>query len=315
MLKPGEDAEAVLDERQVREWIRMREPSDADITILRKVVYTFHARVASRWRAGRVLLAGDAAHLTPPFAGQGMNSGVRDAANLAWKLAEVVKTRASPRLLDTYELERKPHAWALINMALRIGRFMQPRSVAGAAFAQGLLRLVSLVPSARDYILHLRFKPKPRFEQGLLRRTPGVQCPIPPGQLMSQPLLQTRAGSSALLDTWLGNGFSLVGWAGGPGGGQVERVALLRSHEDFLPDDPREPIARDLSGEMARVLDGAGAVAMLLRPDRHILAYIDARADHGWAPILDLMGPYFPSGASEAASCLTAAELSSSQGG
>ena len=93
MLKPGEDAEAVLDERQVREWIRMREPSDADITILRKVVYTFHARVASRWRAGRVLLAGDAAHLTPPFAGQGMNSGVRDAANLAWKLAEVVKTR------------------------------------------------------------------------------------------------------------------------------------------------------------------------------------------------------------------------------
>ncbi|NBS64724.1 MAG: bifunctional 3-(3-hydroxy-phenyl)propionate/3-hydroxycinnamic acid hydroxylase, partial [Betaproteobacteria bacterium] len=200
MLHPDEDAESVLDETQLRSWIRAREPSDADITLLRKVVYTFHARVAARWRAGRVLLAGDAAHLTPPFAGQGMNSGVRDALNLAWKLAEVVRGRAEPALIDTYEAERKPHAWALINMALRIGSFMQPKSVAGAAIAQGLLKLVCLVPAARDYILHLKFKPKPRFRQGLKVGGSGAEPVIPPGQLMIQPVVQTRAGSALLLD-------------------------------------------------------------------------------------------------------------------
>jgi 3-(3-hydroxy-phenyl)propionate hydroxylase len=311
MLHPEEDAEAVLEEARVRDWIREREPSDADITILRKVVYTFHARVATRWRDGRVLLAGDAAHLTPPFAGQGMNSGVRDAANLAWKLAEVVNGRASPALIDTYEIERKPHAWALINMALRIGRFMQPKSVAGAALAQGLLRLVSVVPRARDYILHLKFKPKPRFASGLLLSVPSATWPIPPGQLMSQPPLQMRSGRLCLLDTLLGSGFALVGWAGAlpelPSwwpAGPVERLALLRSHEDFLPDDPRQPDARDASGEIARVLDGAGAVAMLLRPDRHILAYIDARVGLDWACLHEVVSRYFT--VAKAASHVTA---------
>ncbi len=314
MLHPGEDAETVLHESRVRDWIRAREPLDADITILRKVVYTFHARVATRWRDNRVLLAGDAAHLTPPFAGQGMNSGVRDAANLAWKLAEVVNGRASPALIDTYEIERKPHAWALINMALRIGRFMQPKSVVGAAIAQGMLRLVSIVPRARDYILHLKFKPKPRFERGLLLGIPGATPPIPPGQLMSQPSVQTRSGQLCLLDTLLGNGFSLVGWAGAlpelPSWwptGQVERLSLLRAHEDFLPDDPRQPTARDVTGEIARVLEGAGAVAMLLRPDRHILAYIDVRADGQWASLREIMSRYFPPSATEGTSCPTPA--------
>jgi 3-(3-hydroxy-phenyl)propionate hydroxylase len=98
MLHEGEDPDEMLDEARVRGWIHAREPADARLPITRKVVYAFHARVASRWKAGRVLLAGDAAHLTPPFAGQGMNSGVRDAANLAWKLAAVVQGRlpASP---------------------------------------------------------------------------------------------------------------------------------------------------------------------------------------------------------------------------
>ena len=139
MLHPGEDPQAVLQDEQLRSWIRGRDPQDAQLQLLRKVVYTFHARVATRWREGRVLLAGDAAHLTPPFAGQGMNSGVRDAANLAWKLVANLQHGASPQLLQSYQQERKPHAWALIQMALRIGAFMQPKSRWGAALAQTLL--------------------------------------------------------------------------------------------------------------------------------------------------------------------------------
>jgi len=300
MLHPGETAESVLDEAQVRRWISAREPSDAHIKLLRKVVYTFHARVASRWREGRVLLAGDAAHLTPPFAGQGMNSGVRDAANLAWKLAEVVRGRAQPSLIDTYEEERKPHAWALINMALRIGAFMQPKSVVGAALAQGLLRLVCLLPPARNYILHLRFKPKPRFERGLLVPWHQGKPLVPPGQLMIQPMMQVPDGQIRLLDHLLGSGFALIGWAGAlpppPSEWPASAMALiecLRADEDFLARGPGCATARDASGELARVLDSAGATAVLLRPDRHVLAYFGARPEDDWLTVLAAMAQSF----------------------
>lgn len=309
MLHPGEDAETVLDENRLRRWIGAREPQDADITLLRKVVYTFHARVAARWRVGRVLLAGDAAHLTPPFAGQGMNSGVRDALNLAWKLAEVVHGQAEAALIDTYETERKPHAWALINMALRIGSFMQPKSVAGAAIAQGILRLACLIPAARDYILHLKFKPKPRFEHGLKVSWTGPKPLIRPGQLMIQPAVQTRAGHTRLLDTLCGTGYALVGWAGSiptvPAGwpsAPPVRIPLLRAEEDFLPDDGREPLARDVSGELARVLDSAGAVAVLLRPDRYVLAYLGVRPEDAWASIQASLAAFYCCAATAAVS-------------
>ena len=82
--------------------------------ILRTLVYTFNALMAERWRDGRVLLAGDAAHMTPQFIGQGMNAGVRDAYNLAWKLDAVLRGQAGDALLDSYERERRPHAAAMI---------------------------------------------------------------------------------------------------------------------------------------------------------------------------------------------------------
>ena len=88
--------------------------------------------VVAPMRYGRLLLAGDAAHLTPPFAGPGVNSGIRDAANLAWKLAAVTRWGFADDLVETYEPERRPHAAALIRMALRIGTFMQPRTMRGA---------------------------------------------------------------------------------------------------------------------------------------------------------------------------------------
>ena len=91
------------------------------LEIIRSTSYTFRARLASRFRAGRVFLLGDAAHLTPPFIGQGLAAGLRDADNLAWKLAHVLTGRAGPDLLDSYETERRPHARALIKKAVRVG--------------------------------------------------------------------------------------------------------------------------------------------------------------------------------------------------
>jgi 3-(3-hydroxy-phenyl)propionate hydroxylase len=96
-------------------------------------VYTFHSLVATRWRRGRLLIAGDAAHQTPPFLGQGMCAGIRDAANLAWKLERVVRGKAREGLLDTYPSERAPHARQFIAEAVRLGGILQTTDPAVAA--------------------------------------------------------------------------------------------------------------------------------------------------------------------------------------
>lgn len=121
MLKPGETAEQMLDDVVIAELLK---PWNVDgaVTLERKVVYRFNAKVATAWRKGGIFLAGDAAHLTPPFAGQGLCAGVRDAANLAWKLAAVIAGVASERLLDDYGKERDPHARVLIELAMMMGR-------------------------------------------------------------------------------------------------------------------------------------------------------------------------------------------------
>ena len=289
MLHEGEDPELVLNEPQLRSWIAQREPSDAQLPITRKVVYTFHARVAERWREGRVFLAGDAAHLTPPFAGQGTNSGVRDAANLAWKLAAVVRGQFSADLLASYETERKPHARALIRMAERIGRFMQPKSKFAAMLTQGALKLASLYPPARDYVLHLKFKPKPRFFEGFFVPAP-ASAALPAGQLLPQPWVERPGGTRVRLDEVLGHGFAMLHWADAPvspamcavSGLNCRQVHVLRQHDDFLPTLVRDPAAlviRDCEGVLGAVLDPAGADGVLLRPDRYVLAYLPRGAN------------------------------------
>ncbi len=121
MRLPHETREALGDEAVA--W-KLLEPWDVrpdNARIERHALYTFQARVADRWQDGRAFLAGDAAHLMPPFAGQGMCSGVRDAANLAWKLDSVLTGRAAPELLATYEQERRPGAVAAIEMSIALG--------------------------------------------------------------------------------------------------------------------------------------------------------------------------------------------------
>lgn len=131
MVLPGEDP-ATIEARSwelLAPWIR---PGDAEL--VRTAVYTFHALVADRWRDGRLLLAGDSAHQTPPFLGQGMCAGIRDAANLAWKLDRVARRVSPDSLLDTYQPEREPHARAFIEAAVAAGGIIQTtdREIAAA---------------------------------------------------------------------------------------------------------------------------------------------------------------------------------------
>jgi 3-(3-hydroxy-phenyl)propionate hydroxylase len=138
MLLPGETPEAMADGAVIEALIA---PWDCGpVEIERKAVYRFHGLVANHWRKGRVLLAGDSAHQTPPFAGQGLCSGLRDAVNLAWKLGAVLDGRAGEGLLDSYQAEREPHVRTMIELAIGMGRMVCTLDrEAAAARAAGLL--------------------------------------------------------------------------------------------------------------------------------------------------------------------------------
>ncbi len=267
--------------------------TDDKAVLRRKVVYTFHARMADRWRAGRVFLAGDAAHLTPPFAGQGMNSGVRDAHNLAWKLAAVVSGHLGDKLLDTYEAERRDHAAEMIQLAIRMGQVMMPRGRWQALAFQTFFRALALYPAARSYFAEMKYKPKPRFHRGFLLAPTAPSGASLVGKLFPQALVMTASGF-ALLDDVLGDGFALLAPPGTPPNilvrsrpgeaiGPPIRVVAVLDREDASAVGAPVIAARDLRGDLARLLAGQPAGLYLLRPDRYVAAFFPV-ADAASAP-------------------------------
>ena len=176
------------------------------LEIIRSTSYTFRARLASRFRAGRVFLLGDAAHLTPPFIGQGLAAGLRDADNLAWKLTYVLTGRAGPGLLDSYETERRPHARALIKKAVRVGWAMTGGQDRAAA-----VRRIALAAAVRsDRICQaMGSTATPRLKAGALQPSPQRFLPsgIPPalrvGSLIPNPLVSAGDGAPVRLDAIL----------------------------------------------------------------------------------------------------------------
>ena len=139
MLHPGESRERMEEKGTVRALLAPY-GNVQDMTVTRKAVYRFHARTCERFNVGRVFLVGDAAHVTPPFVGQGLVAGLRDAANLSWKLAWVVRGSAGESVLASYDAERRPHAKAMIDLARFMGHLIMPRSRIKAFLVHGTVR-------------------------------------------------------------------------------------------------------------------------------------------------------------------------------
>jgi 3-(3-hydroxy-phenyl)propionate hydroxylase len=288
-LHKGESDEQMLDPRVVADLLA-RHGASPDATIRRQVVYRFHARVAPAWRRGRVLLAGDAAHLTPPFAGQGMNSGIRDAHNLAWKLAAVVGRRAGEELLASYEVERSAHVWSMIRLALTMGRVMGPPSAAAGFATRAFFDLLRLYPPASEYMLQMRYKPKPRFSKGFLMPRARAGGALH-GRLFPQARVRTADGRSVLLDDVLGTGFALVCLTDDPrrvfGGWenalrrelQAVCVAVLPPGGS-IPSIPGPSVPDVIvvcaEDETFSATSGADATIYLLRPDRYVAGTFQA---------------------------------------
>jgi 3-(3-hydroxy-phenyl)propionate hydroxylase len=246
MLLPGETADAMLDDAVVRRLIAPWECGPVEIE--RMAVYRFHGLVANRWRAGRLLIAGDAAHQTPPFAGQGMCAGMRDAANLAWKLDAILRGSASAALLDTYQAEREPHVRAAIELAIGMGQVvctLDPEAAARrdaamlAAQAGGASALPPMTPAP--------------FASGcVLAGSAGA------GALFPQPTAG-QGGARLWLDDQLGDAACLIARKGAAGEPPGVRVLDLDA-EALAPFRPA----------LLAWLDQCQAEAVLVRPDRYV---------------------------------------------
>ncbi|MEM9173871.1 MAG: bifunctional 3-(3-hydroxy-phenyl)propionate/3-hydroxycinnamic acid hydroxylase [Myxococcota bacterium] len=227
-------------------------------TITRQAPYRFYAGMPARWRRDRLFVAGDAAHQTPPFAGQGLNMGMRDAANLAFKLDLVLRGRASDAMLDTYEAERRPACSETIKGAVHNGGLMRTTHPLASRFRDALLFLARHSKRFAE-IMHSKGMRKPAYEAGLVGSGPGAGAPLP------RTAVVDAEGRAACIDDVLGVRFALLATEASVGDA-VERFV------DEL-DGVVVRLGRDLrtaSGDLERWLEQRNAKAVLVRPDRYV---------------------------------------------
>lgn len=227
--------------------------ADAELDLVRFTEYTFRAQIADSWRERNVFLLGDAAHLTPPFIGQGMGAGLRDAMNLAWKVAGVVSGELPEAVLATYEQERKPHARSMIGLALAMGWAMTAGGQVGNMMRRTVAPRLQLIPGLRD---KLTDGTTPGLHESALviksrrpRHLAGTLCP--------NPVL----ADGQRLDTLLGNSFALVTTTR-PLAFQCAALA-----EQGIVVHVAAP-----GGELERWLRRGHATAAVIRPDRTVMS-------------------------------------------
>lgn len=223
MVMPGETEEQLSQPENMRKLLEKVIPNPDNVDLIRSRVYTHNARLAGQFRKGRVVLAGDAAHIMPVWQGQGYNSGMRDAFNLAWKVALVVQGRAGDELLDTYEMERRDHAKAMIDLSVLAGHVLAPPKRWQAALRDGLSWTMGFVPPVKRYFLEMRFKPMPKYEQGAQVEVKEHRKDSPVGKMFIQPKVLTEQGQERLLDDVIGSGFAVIAWGVDPTWGLTEQ--------------------------------------------------------------------------------------------
>jgi 3-(3-hydroxy-phenyl)propionate hydroxylase len=263
-LLEGETRDEMLRPERIEELLRPWLPPE-HYEIRRAAVYQFHAATAARWREGRVFLAGDAAHQTPPFLGQGLNTGFRDAVNLGWKLPLVHAGVCGDALLETYAAERDAHARDLVEWAVEVGRLMETLAAREAGLPDPY--------PADERAGYGQGRQGQPLRGGVLAdaQTGGAH---PVGMLLRQPQVRRPDGAECKLDELLGRGFAVVG----------------RKQSDLRLGAEAQAVLQRLRGR-AVSLESLGVVggeldplfdahaAAVVRPDRYLFGVVDEAFD------------------------------------
>lgn len=267
----GENEKELVTEQAVWRLLNRQGITGDQVEILRAVVYSHHVRFASRWRVGRVFLAGDAAHVMPPWIGQGMAAGVRDAGNLCWKLAAVVHGVLPESLLDSYEIERQPHVRAVTRRAVLAGRVITERRAAVAKVRDTVFRAIDRIPPITRALHDSGWVPHCHYRKGFL--APSGRQPAH-GWKIPQPVVLDAKGASLLLDDVTAGRWVVLSldpapiapeWRGTP------RLAVLPAGAA-----PRQDAVVDSTGVLTAWMAGKKAAALVLRPDSIVYAAASA---------------------------------------
>lgn len=231
----------------------------ANAEIVRHTVYTFESKIATDWRQGRCLLVGDAAHVMPPFMGQGLLSGLRDVANLGWKLPLVLNGRAPEVLLDSYMDERRPHARRLTEMSIHAGRLMVTTDPQEAADRDAAYRAGTMPPPP----------PFPSIDNGIVQRDDAGSPLGPAGQLSPQGVVDSGSANGRFDDV-MGGGWTLLL-------GDLELSDALGTAQLEVLDSVGVRVVtlgeggvNDLEGVYADYFEAYDVCAVLYRPDFYV---------------------------------------------
>ncbi|MGW5134842.1 bifunctional 3-(3-hydroxy-phenyl)propionate/3-hydroxycinnamic acid hydroxylase [Streptomyces sp. NPDC004135] len=275
-ILPGDDEQQLTTEEAVYQLVARYGISRDSIDVLRATVYSHHVRFATRFRTGRVFLAGDAAHAMPPWIGQGMAAGVRDVANLCWKLDAVLRGELPETVLDSYEAERKPHVKEVTKRAVFVGRIITERRPPVARVRNGALRALDRVPGFGGWMQDSNWIPVARYRAGLQAR-PRTRAT---GHQIPQPWVTGPDGTRVRLDDALGGRWTLLyaGTAIPQPAWNLPGVSSLTVAP--TGSRPAEGTLVDSDGVLLPWMTRHGAATLALRPDAYVYA-----AAPGGAPL------------------------------
>ncbi len=264
MLLPGEKKEDMLDLEKIheltKEWILPEEG-----TIIRKIVYRFNSNIAENWQNNRVFLIGDAAHVTPPFMGQGMCSGIRDAKNLAWKLDLVLRDKAEESLFESYQVERYDHCKTLIEMAMELGKIIcipdeKEAEKRDEAFLSG-----NIPP----------FPEMPILTNGILHKNQNGETLSPTGELSLQDFVSYQ-GKTGRFDDIIGQGWTIISTKSDPRdvltNNQIALLEQIDAKIVHISNEENTDTVYDLNGKYAAYFNEKGLDAVIVRPDFYTFA-------------------------------------------
>lgn len=283
MLKPDDDREWLLTDEGIRWLVDTFSPyKGMNLHIIRRAIYGFSERIADQLKSDRVFLLGDAAHVMPPFGGQGINTGARDAANITWKLAAVLKDAAPKQLLDSYDAERRDQISKVVKYSVWIGRLTNIRSGALARVRDTVVRLVNLYPPARNYLAQMRYMPRPRIHSGLILKSNTAPTLLRDriGTVFPRLRLLSETDARSHIDRYIGfrHALILIGCT------ESEATNAARTARDVLPDAvvlDLQPMGRSPGRRNAvwtddplaePLLANSSPLAVLVRPDKYVAA-------------------------------------------